>query len=196
MKRVLDACAGLGGKTGHIAQAMKNQGSILALDNNSSRLERLSRQLHQMGIDIVRSVTYDLMHAPAADLFGTFDQVMLDAPCSGLGVLRRNPDAKWKIQESMLDRFAKIQDTFLENLARLVNPRGHLVYAVCSSEPEEGRRVIEPFLRRHPEFSVCKSTGRLPVQTESLVDAEGFFSTDQHVDAMDGFFAVCLRRTK
>ncbi len=192
---VLDACAGLGGKTGHIAQRTKNQGSVIAVDNSEFRLNRLTGQMRQMGFGNVLTTACDLTDASGLDAVGSFDRILLDAPCSGLGVLRRNPDAKWKIQESMLRRFSQIQSTFLENLARLVNPQGHLVYAVCSSEPEEGLSVVDHFVSRHPEFSIDNPSARLPVQADSLVESDGTFTTQRFPEIMDGFFAVCFRRT-
>jgi 16S rRNA (cytosine967-C5)-methyltransferase len=192
---VLDACAGLGGKTGHIAQIMNNQGPLVALDNSESRLNRLARQMRRMGFENVRTAVRDLTDASHIDDFGRFDRVMLDAPCSGLGVLRRNPDAKWKIGEAMLKRYSQIQSTLLENLARLVNPQGYLVYAVCSSEPEEGKQIVDRFVSRHPEFCIDDPSGRLPNQAQSLVAPDQTFATERCLDVMDGFFAACLRRT-
>jgi 16S rRNA (cytosine967-C5)-methyltransferase len=192
---VLDACAGLGGKTGHISQIMKNQGPVVALDNSASRLDRLVRQMHRMGFENIRTAVYDLTDASCMDTVGRFDRVMLDAPCSGLGVLRRNPDAKWKIGEAMMTRFSQTQSTLLDNLAHLVNPQGYLVYAVCSSEPEEGKEIVDRFISRHPEFCIDDPSQRLPIQAKSLVAPDRTFATEHCLDVMDGFFAACLRRT-
>ena len=192
--RVLDACAGLGGKTGHIFQMVTGQGSIVAVDSSQSRLDRLNVQMRRMGFDNVRTVACDLTDPSAVEPLGRFDRVMLDAPCSGLGVLRRNPDAKWRIHEPMMNRFARIQTNLLENLSQLVNPHGHLVYAVCSNEPEEGTQVIDRFITRHPDFRIDNPAHRLPQQAGFLLESDGRFSTEHCVDVMDGFFAVCLRR--
>jgi 16S rRNA (cytosine967-C5)-methyltransferase len=94
----------------------------------------------------------------------------------------------------MLNRFAQIQAGLLENLARLVNPHGHLVYAVCSNEPEEGKQVVDRFINRHPDFSIDNPADRLPTQARFLLDSDAAFSTERCLDVMDGFFAVCLRR--
>ena len=192
--RVLDACAGLGGKTGHIVQMVAGPGSIVAADSSQSRLDRLNRQMRRMGFENVRTVACDLTDSSAVELLGHFDRVILDAPCSGLGVLRRNPDAKWRIHEPMMSRFAGIQSDLLENLARLVNPHGHLVYAVCSNEPEEGKQVVDRFITRHPDFCIDNPADRLPQQAGFLLDSDARFSTERCTDVMDGFFAVCLRR--
>ena len=192
---VLDACAGLGGKTGHIVQMIENQGSVVAADSSQARLDRLKRQMDRMGFDTVRTAAHDLTDASMLDTLGRFDRVLLDAPCSGLGVLRRNPDAKWRIREAMMTRFSKSQNRLLESLARLVNPQGHLVYAVCSSEPEEGKKIVERFINRHPEFRIDNPTARLPVEAGALVGETGILTTDHCPDVMDGFFAVCLQRT-
>ena len=192
--KVLDACAGQGGKTGHLAQLLGSRGSIVALDNSQVRLERLAGQMQRMGTTDVHVAACDLLDGSDLKSHGSFDRILLDAPCSGLGVLRRNPDAKWKIEESMLARFSRNQATLLENLSRLVNPRGYLVYAVCSSEPEEGKLVVDRFLRRHPHFCIDNPSARLPAKAAALVVADGTFSTDRCLESMDGFFAACFRR--
>ncbi len=193
--RVLDACAGLGGKTGHIAQIMQNRGSVIAADNSEARLDRLACQMHRMGFENIRTAAYDLGDPSGINTLGRFDRVMLDAPCSGLGVLRRNPDAKWRIREEMIAGYSQNQTRLLENLARLVNPRGHLVYAVCSSEPEEGKQVVDRFIGRHPDFTVADPSSRLPEQAKFLVNADKTFATERCPEHMDGFFGVCLQRT-
>ena len=151
--------------------------------------------MRRMGFEGVRTAARDLADPSVMDALGRFDRVMLDAPCSGLGVLRRNPDAKWRIRESMMTRYSKSQSMFLENLARLVNPQGHLVYAVCSGEPEEGKQVVERFIRRNPEFCIDDPTTRLPKPARRLIDTDGTLTTERFPDVMDGFFGVCLRRT-
>jgi 16S rRNA (cytosine967-C5)-methyltransferase len=127
---------------------------------------------------------------------GHFDRILLDAPCSGLGVLRRNPDIKWKSSETGLRRHAGVQKRFLENLAPLVKLNGILVYAVCSIEPEENEVVIETFLKKHPEFVIDKSLGKLPETLHSLVEPESGFKTLPLLNQMDGFYFVRLKRTK
>ena len=192
-QRVLDACAGLGGKTGHIAQLMGNRGEIIALDTGSKKLDSLNDEMERLGISIVKTVSHDLKKTPVF-LPGTFDRILLDAPCSGLGVLRRNPDTRWNRSENDLGKYSAGQQRFLDILAPLVKPGGILVYAVCSTEPEENENVIRRFLIKNRTFL------QIPVESEavkdltSVVDTGHCLRTFPHRHNMDGFFAVCLRR--
>ncbi len=157
---MLDACAGLGGKTAHMAQLMHNKGSIAAMDKDEKKLQQLDTDMQRLGISIVRAYSHDLDSPLDPKQQGHFDRILLDAPCSGLGVLRRNPDIKWKSREAGLKRHAEIQKRFLENLAPMLKPQGVLVYAVCSIEPEENEAVIDAFLKKHPKFVIDKKLGK------------------------------------
>jgi len=191
---VLDACAGLGGKTGHMAQLMIDTGRIVALDKNETKLEKLNEQMRRMGVSIVNNAKHDLNTVLLKEDFGTFDRILLDAPCSGLGVLRRNPDSKWNIKERMLKNYGNNQVRFLNNLAHLVNRMGIMVFSVCSCEPEEGESVSEQFLKSHPDFVIENPSPALPIGFTSLVTREGYLKTSPHQHNMDGFFAVCFKR--
>jgi 16S rRNA (cytosine967-C5)-methyltransferase len=193
---VLDACAGLGGKTAHLAQLMQNKGNIAAMDKDENKLQQLGSEMQRLGISTVRTTCHDLNLPPDTKLQGGFDRILLDAPCSGLGVMRRNPDIKWKSSEAGLKRHAGVQKRFLENLAQLVKPNGILVYAVCSVEPEENEAVITAFLKKHPEFVIDKSLGKLPETLHSLVEPAAGFKTMPHLSHMDGFYFVRLKRIK
>ena len=191
---VMDACAGMGGKTGHIAQQMKNTGKILALDISPDKLERIHPGMCLLGITIVETRVHDLGRPLNTDLIGKYDRVLLDAPCSGLGVLRRNPDIKWRASLDRLERCQLRQLCFLDHISQSVKPSGVLVYAVCSMEPEENEAVLAAFLCDHPEFTVEKSPAGLLPQIRSLMDTEGHLRTFPHLHAMDGFFSVRFRR--
>jgi 16S rRNA (cytosine967-C5)-methyltransferase len=193
---VLDACAGLGGKTGHISQMMKNRGKLIAMDNNAKKLHRLQSEMHRLGISMVTSRTHDLNDPAGGKSIKKFDRILLDAPCSGLGVLRRNPDAKWSTLEQDLVRHAKRQAIFLDNLAHQVKPEGLLVYCVCSMEPEENESVIKGFLNKHKDFAIEKNPEGLPHEARSLLTGNGYLKTFPHLHNMDGFFAVCMKRAK
>lgn len=194
-EKILDACAGLGGKTGHMAQLMINTGRIIALDKNETKLVKLNEQMQRMGVSIVTSAKHDLNTALLKEKFGTFDRILLDAPCSGLGVLRRNPDSKWNIKEQMLKNYSKNQVRFLNNLAHLVNRTGIMVFAVCSSEPEEGEWVSERFLKSHPDFVIENPSPALPIDFTALITREGYLKTSPHQHNMDSFFVVRFKRT-
>ena len=191
---VLDACAGLGGKTAHIAQLMQNRGSVTAMDKDEKKLQQLDSEMQRLSITIVHTKCHDLDSSLNKNHIDVFDRILLDAPCSGLGVLRRNPDIKWNSTERGLKRHANIQKRFLETLAPMVKPNGVLVYSVCSIEPEENEAVIRAFLKNHPEFVIDKSPGKLPESMLSLIEPKTGFKTLPILNDMDGFFLTRLKR--
>ena len=191
---VLDACAGLGGKTAHIAQLMKNKGKVAAIDKDEKKLQQLRFEMQRLSISIVHARCYDLNSPLDNNQVGLFDRVLLDAPCSGLGVLRRNPDIKWNSVEADLKRHANTQKQLIANLSKILKPNGILVYSVCSIEPEENDAVVNAFLKNHPEFVIDKSLGSLPESLHSQVDPLSGFKTLPMLDNMDGFFLVRLRK--
>jgi 16S rRNA (cytosine967-C5)-methyltransferase len=193
---ILDACAGLGGKTGHIAQRMKNSGRLVAMDKDENKLLRLESEMHRLGVSIVRTCIHDLSTPLNREHFEKFDRILLDAPCSGLGVLRRNPDTKWRVSQQTPAYCQKRQSLFLDNLAHLVKPSGVLVYVVCSMEPEENESVIKGFLDKHAQFAIEKRPAELPFEARSLVTGNGYLKTFPHLHNMDGFFSVRMKRIK
>jgi 16S rRNA (cytosine967-C5)-methyltransferase len=193
---ILDACAGYGGKTGHIAQLMKDRGRIKAMENRSRKLNQLEATLSRLGVSSVTTWHHDLSESIPIGHFSSFDRILLDAPCSGLGVLRRNPDAKWRKTERDLTRLQTDQRRFLGSLAPLVKRGGYLVYAVCSLEPEEGEDVVQDFLKYQTQFVIDREpVGVMDIEAGRLVDSSGYFRSFPHKQNMDGFFAVRLKRT-
>jgi 16S rRNA (cytosine967-C5)-methyltransferase len=193
---VLDACAGLGGKTGHIAQLMKNSGRLVAMDKDENKFLRLESEMYRLGVSIVKPRIQDLSTPFNREQFGKFDRILLDAPCSGLGVLRRNPDIKWRVLRQNPAYYQKRQSLFLDNLAHLVKPSGILVYAVCSTEPEENESVIKGFLKKHAKFAIEKKSTGLSFDSCSLITRDGYLKTFPHLNNMDGFFSVRMKRIK
>ncbi|MBT8357860.1 MAG: 16S rRNA (cytosine(967)-C(5))-methyltransferase RsmB [Deltaproteobacteria bacterium] len=191
---VLDACAGLGGKTGHVAQIMKNQGTIFAVDKDKNKLSRLNSNSKRLGISIIKPLACDLDKRLKIKGFKLFDRILLDAPCSGIGVIRRNPDIKWAAAKKKLNHYKKKQLLFLNNLTSLVKPFGILVYTVCSLEPEENEEVVKEFLSRHSEFDIKNFSGWPSYSHTSLVSKGQYLKTLPHKVNMDGFFAVCFQR--
>ncbi len=191
---VMDACAGMGGKTGHIAQLMENSGRIVALDQNEMRLGKLQHEMARLGGFNVNIVPHDLNTPPTEKGLDRFDRILVDAPCSGLGVLRRNPDGKWYPLKRDFDRYHQRQVRFLTNLASLVKPGGRMVYAVCSMEPEENETVVEDFLKDNPRFVLDPSPGVLPGDSRKLIGDDGCFRTFPHRHGMDGFFAAAFKK--
>ena len=193
---VLDACAGLGGKATHLAQLMGNQGTIVAMDNVDSKLARLENEAQRLGVSIIRTRRADLNRSHPLETQPRFDRILLDAPCSGLGVLRRNPDTKWSSRQADIARLANQQARFLDHLAPLVKKNGVLVFAVCSMEPEENEGVIKTFLKNHVNFAI---TGAHTMEEKTVLPFlgdDGFFRTAPHIDHLDGFFAARLQRTR
>jgi len=191
---VLDACAGLGGKTGHMAQIMKNKGRIIATDNSYHKLQQLESEMNRLGVTIVTSLQHDLLQHPIPEHLGLFDRILLDAPCSGLGVMRRNPDTKWAASKQNLNRFQTRQISLLNNLAKRLKQNGHMVYAVCSAEPEENEAVVERFLQTNACFKIEPHPIDPDIRAASLITPEGWFRSFPHQHDMDGFFAVCFMK--
>ncbi len=191
-QRIWDACAGLGSKTAHIAQLMNNRGQILATDHRETKLAQLRAEMRRLSIDIVKTCCLDLakdLHFPSA-----FDRILLDAPCSGLGVLQKNPDGKWRTQPTDLRKNAKRQLVFLEHAISHLAPDGILVYAVCSMEPEENHQIIDRFLQKHRDFGIYVARIDRVANAGNLLLTKGYLQTLPHHHQMDGFFAAALRR--
>lgn len=194
---VLDACAGLGGKTAHIAQLMENSGRITAMDRDSRKLVALEAEMKRLGISIVSPQTVDLQASNTIGNPERFDRILLDAPCTGLGVIRRNPDAKWTRTPQDIERCAQKQSQLLAHLAARLKPGGVLVYAVCSTEPEETHGVINSFLNKQTDFAIDEISPDMPPSLVPLLDQRGWLKTTPHRHGTDGFFAVrlCHRKT-
>ncbi|MCC6739572.1 MAG: RsmB/NOP family class I SAM-dependent RNA methyltransferase [Planctomycetia bacterium] len=193
---VVDGCAGAGGKTLALAAAMRGDGTLVALDTARFRLEELRKRAERAG---VRNLEIHEAEPLILSRFrGRADVVLADAPCSGTGVLRRNPDIAWKLEERAVARLVDEQARILDLDAPLVRPGGRLVYAVCSLIPAEGRSQAERFLRDHPEFRradagrILKSAG---VDAGGLV-ADGDFQVDPLRHGMDGFYAAVFERAR
>ena len=186
-ERIIDLCSAPGGKTTFIGESMKNVGEIVALDRYETRLNLVRQACQRLGISNVQFVAAD------ASTFDTApaDKILVDAPCSGLGVLAKKPDSKWAREPEDIADLARLQKSILENAARLVKPGGILVYAVCTFEPEETSAVVQALLTSHPEFSV---DAQYPNIAPELVTTDGFVETFPHRHSMDGSFAVRLRK--
>ncbi len=192
--RVADVCAGGGGKTLHLAALMKNRGEIFASDTSSERLESLQKRLGRGGVQNVR-VTNLSSQQKREKFAEKFDAVLIDAPCSGTGVLRRNPDAKWKITPAMVQEMVEKQKEILRDYATLVNPGGRLVYATCSVLAEENEEMVRTFLQERADFHLVEAAAILQrYKLEQLAEGSGIrLSPHQH--GCDGFFAAVMERS-
>jgi len=185
---VIDACAAPGTKTTHLAQLMDNRGRIVALDPQPARLHRVSAAAARLGVSIVQTIEGTVQelvssYAPRADA------VLVDAPCTNLGVLRRNPEVKWRRRPEDIANSAARQSEILGAAATLVKAGGRLVYATCSPEPEENEAIIAAFLRAQPAWRLDA-----PADFPLPLDADGYLRTRPDRHGMDGFTAVRLRR--
>ncbi len=151
-ERVLDACAAPGGKTFLIAEAMRGQGQLVAMDLHRDRIARLRENLRRLGCDQFVTVVQANAMNVTDELGAPFDRILLDAPCTNTGVLRRRPDARWRFSEARLTKMVRAQGALLERLAGLLKPGGRLVYSTCSLEPEEDEGRVAAFLKGRPEF--------------------------------------------
>lgn len=191
---VLDACAAPGGKTTAFAARMQGRGMLVAADARDRRVQLLRETLGRAGASLVRVVQADLLRpAPFRPIF---DWVIVDAPCSGLGTVRRDPDIKWRRRERDLETLAAAERQMLAQAAAVVRPGGRLLYATCSSEPEEDEHVVATFLAEHPAFEpVDPRSEDCPPALTSLLNDAGLLRTLPHVHGLEAFFAAVLRRT-
>lgn len=185
-EKVVDFCAGAGGKTLSIAAKMQNKGRILAWDTSKERLSQMPKRLARAGVNNVQIHQITSEH----DQFikrhkHSADWVLADVPCSGSGTWRRSPDLKWRTAEKDLEEVMAMQKSILESAARLVKPDGKLVYATCSLFEEENEKQVEAFLEKHPDFSA-----------ETISAEKKYLRLMPHRDQTDGFFAAVLKRKK
>lgn len=190
--RVLDVCAAPGGKTLALAARTREGGLVVAADRHVKRLSRLAQNVGRLGAGNVAALACDMTRATS--LSPHFDDVLVDAPCSGTGTLRRHPEIRWRLCASDLPALASRQRLILTQAACLVRPGGRLVYSVCSVEPEEGEEVIAAFLADRPEFSRADPRPGLSAPAQSLVGDDLAVRTTPLNDGMDGFFAALLTR--
>ena len=178
--RVVDTCAGAGGKTLHLASMMENKGQIIAMDIYENKLHELKRRAKRNGAHNIETRTIDSTKV-IKKLYDKADRVLIDAPCSGLGVLRRNPDAKWKLQPEFIEKIKVTQQEILQQYSKMVKPGGKLVYATCSVLPSENQKQIDVFLTSEAgkEFTFVEDKKVL-----------------SHKSGYDGFYMALLERKK
>ncbi|GAB4129909.1 MAG: class I SAM-dependent methyltransferase [Raineya sp.] len=161
--RVIDACAGAGGKTLHLAALMQNKGKIIALDTEKWKLQELKSRSKRAGTSIIESKVID-SNKTIKRLENSADRLLLDVPCSGLGVLKRNPDAKWKLSLEFVEKIRKKQTEILSFYPKMLKKSGLMVYATCSLLPSENEKQIEYFLANNPDFRLIDQKHLLPSQ--------------------------------
>ena len=198
--RVLDMCAAPGGKSSQLAAALQGRGVLVSNEYVAARADILKSNLERMGVP--NAVVLNESPARIADALPEFfDRVLVDAPCTGTGTLRRNPDLKWRLTPQELDRINAVQKSVLEEAAKLLKPDGRLVYATCSVLQRENQDVVKTFLESHPEFELLNATDVLAKQGVTLPDFQkeefgDFFVMLPHRHHTDGFFAAVLHKKR
>jgi 16S rRNA (cytosine967-C5)-methyltransferase len=191
-EQILDMCAAPGGKATHLAQLMADQGQVVATDLNARRIRRIRESAERLGLNCIQPIADDAL-ATGYQQGMLFDRILLDAPCSGLGVIRRNPEAKWRLTPAELTRCAVRQRLLVEAAAALIKPGGRLVYATCSTAREEDEAIIADFISCHSEF-VVENGAQLFPDWADLFDGSGYLRVWPHRHGTDGFFAARLKR--
>lgn len=193
--KVIDACAGGGGKSLAMAALMKNRGEIFSLDIHDFRLEELQKRVKRAGVDTIRIKTVGDDKSPV-ELHNSADYVLVDAPCSGTGTIRRNPGIKWSVTPAMIEELRLKQEKILANYSKCVKIGGTIVYVTCSLMKEENETVVESFLASHPDFELLDPKEIVSrFHLESLA-GNRYFQLLPHLHGTDGFFAAVMKRIR
>lgn len=195
-EKILDACAAPGGKTTDIAEHVGASGSVVACDISGDRLTKVEQNAKLIGTQNIKCMVADLTRKPPTRIGRGFDKVLVDAPCSGLGELAKNPEARYRKHPDSIAELVRIQNILLERTSRLVKPKGCLVYATCSLTLDENEGVVEAFLARHPEYKLEDAKDSLGAGLESFISDQGYFLATPHTTGTSGFFAARMTRMK
>jgi len=191
---VLDLCAGLGGKSTHLAEIMKGKGRVLSLDISHGRLIRLLESSHRLGISCIQPVVADASVRLASVLRSSFDKILIDGPCSGLGILSRHPDGKWSKNETDIKRLTYLQKSILNEAVALLKKRGTMLYVTCTISEVENEEVVSAFLKQNSGVFLENLKDHAPEWALEFINDQGFFKTLPHVHGMEGFFAALFKK--
>jgi 16S rRNA (cytosine967-C5)-methyltransferase len=192
--KLLDACAGAGGKSLGFAALMKNRGEIFATDTNGYRIKELKKRSRRAGAFNIRPVEVDALADLTEKYSGYFDVVFVDAPCSGLGTIRRNPGLKWTVTEETVAEIAEKQSSILRQCVPLVKPGGRLVYATCTLIRRENEDIVDRFIEENPTFQLVKPElllGKLGIDSKA---SENYVKLFPHIHGTDGFFCAIMEK--
>jgi 16S rRNA (cytosine967-C5)-methyltransferase len=190
---IADMCAGLGGKSTHLAELMGDHGRVLALDTSLGRLRGLKQNTKRLGINRIFPLAADVT-ASLSFLRWSLNKIMVDGPCSGLGVISKHPDTKLTKKEDDIKRLAMIQKSILTRSSKALNRDGEMLYVTCTISEEENEGVVESLLRENKGMVLQDLRQRIPPWGFDLVDKNGFLKTFPHIHGMEGFFAALFRK--
>lgn len=192
---VVDVCAAPGGKATHIAELMGNKGLVIARDIHKHKINLIEQSARRLGIDIIRAEVHDALNIDER-LIGKADRVIVDAPCTGFGIIRRKPDIKWLRTEEQAREIVALQQKMLDISSMYLKTGGTLVYSTCTIEPAENVEIFESFLARHSEFMPVDFTELLPPKLQKQTAVNGHIQLYPNTDKIDGFFIAKARRVR
>ncbi len=192
--RVLDACAGAGGKSLALAAIMKNRGEIVAVDVNRYRVDELRKRARRAGAHNIRARVVDDLTDLQEEFAGYFDLILIDAPCSGIGTIRRNPGMKWSVTEETVREISEKQKYIFNSVAGLIKPGGRIAYATCTLMEDENEAVVELFLEKQDDFNIVDPSSLVEKWNLTEACSGHFIKLMPHVHGTDGFFCAIMQR--
>ena len=193
---VLDLCAGLGGKSTHLAELMGGKGRVVSLDISHDRLVMLLDSSQRLGINGIQPVVADADSSLVSLMNGRFDKILIDGPCSGLGIISKHPDVKWSRDKADIKRLSLLQKRMLDRAVPLIKNGGAMLYVTCTVSREENEEVVSKFLIKNRGMILEDLKDHAPEWALGFIDNQGFFKTLPHIHGMDGFFAALFRKVE
>jgi 16S rRNA (cytosine967-C5)-methyltransferase len=190
---ILDVCSAPGGKATHIAQLMGNKGKVIARDIHPHKIKIINEAAERLGLTIIQTQVFDAAELDENSVEKA-DRVLVDAPCTGLGIIRRKPDIKWARNCGDRDEITVLQGKILSSAARYVRPGGIMVYSTCTLEPEENEEIVKNFIQTHGEFEMEDISAYFPETLHKASAREGFVQFYPHTDKIDGFFIAKMKK--
>ncbi len=190
---VVDVCSAPGGKSTHIAELMENRGQVVARDIHEHKIKLINEAVQRLGIDIIKTEIFDASQQDK-NLLGKADRVLVDAPCTGLGIIRRKPDIKWTRNTNDLNEIVKLQEKILSISSGYVKPGGVLVYSTCTIEPQENEELVKKFLKDNGDYYLEDISELIPDGLTKDTAKDGYIQLYPNIDGIDGFFISRMRR--
>jgi len=192
---ILDVCSAPGGKATHIAELMKDRGTVIARDIHEHKVKLIEDAVERLGLGIVKTEVFDAAELDER-IVQKADRVLIDAPCSGLGIIRKKPDIKWARNQEDMDEITGLQKKIIHTASSYVKPGGVLVYSTCTINPMENEDIIEDFIRSNGEFGMEDVSSFLPEKLQKPEAHKGWIQMYPNIDKTDGFFIARMKRVK